>query len=50
MKQRTAKAFRMTTSTIQRYWQYRIHKTMKKKKNATQYVLDTTMRKQAQTN
>jgi hypothetical protein len=33
--------------TIQRNWQHTVHKTMKKQnKNATRYVLDTTMRKQ----
>jgi len=30
---------------IQRNWQHRVHNT-KKKKNTTQYVLNTTMRKQ----
>jgi len=33
--------------TIQRNWQHRVHK-RKKNKNTTQYVLDTTIRKQTQ--
>ena len=36
-----------TKLTIQRNWQHRVHKS-KKNKNTTQYVLDTTMRKQTQ--
>ena len=36
--------------TNQRNWQHMIHKTKKNKtKNTTQYVLDTTIRKQTQT-
>ena len=33
--------------TIKRNWQHRVHKT-KKKKHATKYVLDTTIRNQTQ--
>jgi hypothetical protein len=35
----------VVTTTIQRNWQNRVHKT-----NTTQYVLDTTIRKQTQHN
>ena len=34
--------------TIQRNRKYRVHKTKKKNKNTTQYVLDTTIHKQTQ--
>ena len=34
--------------TIQRNWQHRVHKTKKKETLTTQYVLDTTIRKQTQ--
>jgi len=37
--------------TIQRNWQHRVHNTKKKQnKNTTQYVLDTTLRKQQKHN
>ena len=34
--------------TIHRNWQHRVHMTKKNKIKTTQYVLDTTMHKQAQ--